>query len=458
MTTAIVYNTDHTGKQEEVCRLTLTADGKIATDNDHPTGRFLLGRPIDLYHPIYRRLTAADGEQFLHGLPDAYSGTRLRVALANPTDLQEANPGPYTRDAKGKFTKGDGSGKGKAPKAETERERMAIGECFQFANKLARGMFVDEVIPENDIKVVHAIVAPKWHDRPYSHAWVEAQGLAYDWQMRQTGVGSMPIKDFLKEYNPQKIKRYTPLEAIQAQVKAGHHGPWDDSLVPTDVQESNPGPYQRDSQGRFAGGDGDKYFNVEALERAKNQPSGSREVLTHMSPDDFLRMADEFMPSQFKTNQVDKFLSANSPFETVPNLTFEHDGKGNARVTGHEGRHRATALKKLGVTQMPVVLLSAQNGIGFGIRWGEQSGDYAHPIPGVWPKKLKGQRDVAAETISFPISDIRDQSKIPAEKPKQPKPKDPDTVDEYTPDVDEPIVRRKAEPADVESLLKRLGF
>jgi hypothetical protein len=41
----------------------------------------------------------------------------------------------------------------------------------------------------------------------------------------------------------------------------------------------------------------------------------------------------------------------------VPNLTFESPERQNAKITGHEGRHRARALQRLGVTQMPVLMI-----------------------------------------------------------------------------------------------------
>jgi len=102
---------------------------------------------------------------------------------------------------------------------------IPIGDCFRFATKLATNMFSEGAIPENDIKVVHATVKPE--KKEYAHAWVEAMGRCYDWQMSITRVGSLPIKEFYKHYKPKNIKKYTPLEAVKLMVKNNHFGPWE---------------------------------------------------------------------------------------------------------------------------------------------------------------------------------------------------------------------------------------
>lgn len=109
------------------------------------------------------------------------------------------------------------------------QEVIPIGDCFRFATQLATTMLAEGIIPEHSISVVHAIVKPKWHHREYPHAWVEANGRAHDWQMRQTKVGSLPIKDFYQEYNPdpKRMKKYRPAQAVGMMARSGHHGPWE---------------------------------------------------------------------------------------------------------------------------------------------------------------------------------------------------------------------------------------
>lgn len=101
--------------------------------------------------------------------------------------------------------------------------KMPVGECFSFATKFATTILADGIV--SDVKIVHGIVKTKW-DKPYAHAWVEAQGRCYDWQMKMTGTHSMPIKDFYEHYNPTQVKKYKPGEAVGLMAKHGHHGPW----------------------------------------------------------------------------------------------------------------------------------------------------------------------------------------------------------------------------------------
>ena len=105
-------------------------------------------------------------------------------------------------------------------------EVIPAGDCFRFATKLAVDMLKDGIIPDDDIYVVHGIVHPKHHPREYWHAWVEAQGKVYDWQMRQTKVGSLPITDFYELYQPKNTKKYTPARAVGLAIRHSHAGPW----------------------------------------------------------------------------------------------------------------------------------------------------------------------------------------------------------------------------------------
>jgi len=62
-------------------------------------------------------------------------------------------------------------------------------------------------------------------------------------------------------------------------------------------------------------------------------------------------------------NQFDKDGAyMGNPYD-VPNLTFESPERGWAKITGHEGRHRARALQRLGVTQMPVLMIGPRREI-----------------------------------------------------------------------------------------------
>lgn len=78
MLTAVVYDTDNSGKQAEVCRLT-TERGRVVPSTKHPSGLFVLNR--HLFDEQGRRVDRNSGDEFLRLMPAAYSGTRTRVGL-----------------------------------------------------------------------------------------------------------------------------------------------------------------------------------------------------------------------------------------------------------------------------------------------------------------------------------------------------------------------------------------
>jgi hypothetical protein len=147
--------------------------------------------------------------------------------------------------------------------------------------------------------------------------------------------------------------------------------------------------------------DGNKYFKLDDLAEVKN--AKSRQTLVYMSPDDFLLMAKQGLSAD-KSALVYKLVHEHTVFDSTPYLSFVHDGKGMAQVIGHEGRHRARALKAIGVKQIPVVLNSVA-GKGQAIRWGSQ--DNAMDKVAVLPSKMRGEdkRGTIAmpQSVIFPI-------------------------------------------------------
>lgn len=122
-------------------------------------------------------------------------------------------------------------------------------------------------------------------------------------------------------------------------------------------------------------GNGDKYFSKFALERAYRQAKGSRETVVHMSPDQFLAMAKTFKggkPDDDKIQNAKALVGDKVKFESLPYLTIDTLENGDVKVTGHEGRHRSTILKSLGVTLIPVILVS-QHFEGPAYKWGMTS-------------------------------------------------------------------------------------
>jgi len=109
------------------------------------------------------------------------------------------------------------------------KKTIACGECFPFANNLAREMVSDGIIPESQIKVCHGtIIEPFARDlNRHVHAWVETKDRCHDWQLRVAGKGSMTKGEYYDLFKPQDVKRYSPEESMILMVRNRHHGPWD---------------------------------------------------------------------------------------------------------------------------------------------------------------------------------------------------------------------------------------
>jgi hypothetical protein len=124
-------------------------------------------------------------------------------------------------------------------------------------------------------------------------------------------------------------------------------------------------------------------FEESALKTAANQNDLSREILVEMPIDDFLAAAKKEVSPE-KLEKTRRLISEGTPFETIPSLQFKNNGDGTAKVIGHDGRHRAMALKEKGETTIPVRLQSS-GGDGPSIRWGQQSdpnsSDYVDTLP-----------------------------------------------------------------------------
>ena len=127
-----------------------------------------------------------------------------------------------------------------------------------------------------------------------------------------------------------------------------------------------------------------RYFSEEALRSAARQGSGykSREVFVYLTPDEFLSMAKEVgRPSPSKTKAVNEAIDEGKKLADIPYLMIKDDGV----VIGHEGRHRALALKSRGEEKMPVLIRAD------GIRWSEQKDAALFDYEKVLPARLQGQ-------------------------------------------------------------------
>lgn len=157
--------------------------------------------------------------------------------------------------------------------------------------------------------------------------------------------------------------------------------------------------------------DGDKFFNSEGWNIANGMTSGNaRSIIIHMYPKDFLKMAMTMPRSAIedfnsRAGEIKTLMSNGVQMSSLPQLSFEHNGKGVAKVVDHDGRHRALALSILGIKGMPVVFTSRGSRDGQEIRWSAQRypGTYDY-FKQVWPIVLKGE---TSGEMEFPVEDPR---------------------------------------------------
>lgn len=154
------------------------------------------------------------------------------------------------------------------------------------------------------------------------------------------------------------------------------------------------------------------HFSKESIDNAYQQPLDSRDILIYINPKDFLFVA---MSGHYdeKMSRIKELIKENTNFNEIPFLNFVHDGEGTARVTGHEGRHRAKALMELGITEMPVLLRHRYDENGQAMLWHKMNSS-DNKFYDMWPERLYGERGSSEETnknsknyISFPIEDLR---------------------------------------------------
>ena len=149
-------------------------------------------------------------------------------------------------------------------------------------------------------------------------------------------------------------------------------------------------------------------FDQKKIDEAREPGYKSREKLIEMRIDDFLALAKYTDPnsaySKGKLADAKKRLAEGTPYTSLPYLSTE-DGQ----VTGHEGRHRARALKEAGYETMPVILIDR------GIRWSEQLDSSRFDYIEEWPTKLQAEPDAANPKFTIPFPVPREQAMQPYE-------------------------------------------
>ena len=120
----------------------------------------------------------------------------------------------------------------------------------------------------------------------------------------------------------------------------------------------------------------EKYFDANAIQKAYNQNDLSRETVVTLKCLDFLQLASPGI-DMHKEEAVANILHNNRKFSSLPYLGVKTRRDGNIEVIGnggdHDGRHRVRALLNLGVTELPICIISHQTKDGDCFRWGSTS-------------------------------------------------------------------------------------
>ena len=143
-------------------------------------------------------------------------------------------------------------------------------------------------------------------------------------------------------------------------------------------------------------------FDAAEIERLDEPGFKSRERLIEINIDDFLNLSDQVTEGSYtggKLKDTRSYLKDGGKFNSLPFFQYDIDDDNVANVVGHEGRHRALALKELGYTTMPVILRGP-------IRWSEQSDPNRFDYVEEFPTRLRAQEKATNPnfTIPFPVT------------------------------------------------------
>ena len=170
-----------------------------------------------------------------------------------------------------------------------------------------------------------------------------------------------------------------PLDALRAGIKAGRLSKADELAI----KEIADGSARRHFKRPISLEDGPEYGYVDDLGFSLGDPM-DRQFITDVNLDDFLDLAEPLTegPRVDDLEAIRTFLKTGTEanpavLRDIPYLDLARDPdlyeQGIRRIGGHEGRHRALALKELGYETMPVRIMDPS------IRWGQQSRGFRNP-------------------------------------------------------------------------------
>lgn len=136
-------------------------------------------------------------------------------------------------------------------------------------------------------------------------------------------------------------------------------------------------------------------FNQQQVDSKRIPDWKSREKMICMPIDDFLSMAKPGHQPE-KLSRIEAAIERGNPLSDIPFLiAYAKDESDAVFVVGHEGRHRAKALKAMGLETMPVIIKGD-------IRWSEQADPQRFDYRENWPTTLVSE--TGESSIPFPVS------------------------------------------------------
>lgn len=213
---------------------------------------------------------------------------------------------------------------------------------------------------------------------------------------------------------PGQPAEVRPAGGVQEDIGAGAPGVTTDVTEPARREAAQPSALEVPS---LKPEESIKFFKgaePETFNQAVNQNKNRRNRVL-MPIDQFLALAKEDDVDPNKLKNAREIIAKGGQFEDrgflgIPELFFNTSEKNPtiAKVTGHEGRHRALALKEAGYTHMPV-------DVEGNIRWSEQSNkdsfDYQKNLPmhlanqdGNWVMPFPFDRDGNQRDIAMPVT------------------------------------------------------